>query len=115
VGTQLETERGLCWLRSRKGRLRSDRAVCVVGDVLTAEDDRVRAAGSVERAARDTGPATTGDVSTSAQDAGEEAAGSVAKAASNARYKAAGAEQSNRGVTWSAAYRDGYRTRPLCS
>jgi len=25
------------------------------------------------------------------------------------------AEQSNRGVTWSAAYRDGYRTRPLCS
>ena len=25
------------------------------------------------------------------------------------------AEQSNRGVTWSAAYRDGYPTRPLCS
>ena len=63
--------------KSREGRLRRDRVVVVVGDVLTADHDRRESTCGVAGAAEDAGVVIAGGVLNPAADAGVVVTGGV--------------------------------------
>src|ERR1700751_5684620 len=71
-------------LQSREGRLRRDRVVVVVCDILTADHDRIEPTCGVATAAGDAGGEAACGVAFAAADAGVRAAGAVLKSAADA-------------------------------
>src|ERR1700747_1901546 len=77
-------KRALCWLRSGVARLRRNRVIVVVSDILTANHDRISSSSVVARPAEDAGAnasfkdnKATGGVTSSARDGGIEIDGGV--------------------------------------
>ncbi len=87
--TQVETETAICWLRLGEGRLRRDRVVVVVGDVLTADYDRVKPTCGATRAAADAGHPAARRVVLAAAYGRVEAAGCIVRATADAGVTAA--------------------------
>jgi hypothetical protein len=73
-----------CWLQSREGRLRCDRVVAVVCDILTADHDRIEPTCGVAFASADAGKHIAGGVLEAGADTGVRAAGAVLKSAADA-------------------------------
>src|SRR5207245_1522225 len=78
---------GMRRLRSGVGRLRRNRVIVVVSDILTANHDRISSRGVVVRPAEDAGAnasfkdnKATGGVTSSARDGGSEIDGGVCRA-----------------------------------
>src|ERR1700751_5261902 len=91
-------EEALCWLRSRKWRLRRDREVVVVVDAVAADHDRTKPTGIVVIATADGGVIAAaaggfraaGGFSPATANAGEKTAGGISKSATDAVRNAAG-------------------------